>query len=345
MIDPAKTNTPNEIRTLLTRRKFLKAAAAGGATLAAGGALYRASGVLWPRASTFVASAPSYSADLTSVILAGMAELGVTERAVRGKTILLKPNLVESHAGSVHINTHPSVLRAAAEAFRKLGASRVLVAEGPGHRRDTLHVLEESGTAEALIEDHIPFIDLNYEEVIRRPNLGGVGSMRTLILPQAIEEADWIVSMPKMKTHHWVGVTLAMKNLFGLMPGSFYGWPKNLLHQNGIAESILDINATVRPDFAIVDGIIGMEGDGPIMGTPREMGILVMGANFPAVDATCARLMGIDPARIPYLAGANGWLGPIAETSIEQRGEHIAGLRRDFELMPHIPAQQGIRLS
>ena len=104
--------------------------------------------------------------------------------------------------------------------------------------------------------------------------------------------------MPKMKTHHWAGVTLSMKNLFGVMPGVVYGWPKNVLHHAGIPGSILDINAAVRPHLAIVDGIIAMEGDGPIMGTPRAAGLLVLGTNLPAVDATCTRLMGLDPWRI-----------------------------------------------
>ena len=90
-------------------------------------------------------------------------------------------------------------------------------------------------------------------------------------LPASLKRADLVVSLPKMKTHHWAGVTLAMKNLFGVMPGVAYGWPKNVLHHAGIPGSILDINAAVRPALAIVDGIVGMEGDGPIMGTPRSL--------------------------------------------------------------------------
>ena len=80
---------------------------------------------------------------------------------------------------------------------------------------------------------------------------------------------------------------LAMKNLFGLMPGIIYGWPKNVLHSVGIEPSILDIAATVRPDFTIVDGIVGMEGDGPILGDPISSGVIVMGRSAVAVDATC----------------------------------------------------------
>jgi uncharacterized protein (DUF362 family) len=126
-----------------------------------------------------------------------------------------------------------------------------------------------------------------------------------------------------------------MKNLFGMMPGLAYGWPKNVLHRAGIVGSILDINAAVKPHLAIVDGVIGMEGDGPIMGTPKHSGVLVIGTNFPAVDATTARLMGIDPGRVPYLAAASGRLGPIAESHIRQRGETIASLVSRFVLLDH----------
>jgi uncharacterized protein (DUF362 family) len=135
-----------------------------------------------------------------------------------------------------------------------------------------------------------------------------------------------------------------MKNLFGTMPGSFYGWPKNVLHNAGIVESIIDINATLRPHFAIVDGIIGMEGDGPIMGTAKKSGVLVMGRNLPAVDATCARLMGINPRKIDYLAAANNRLGPIQESLITQRGETWQSVRTDFQILDYIQAHRGLRL-
>jgi uncharacterized protein (DUF362 family) len=83
--------------------------------------------------------------------------------------------------------------------------------------------------------------------------------------------SDFIVSTPKVKTHHWTGVTLSMKNMFAIVPGSRYGWPKNVLHWAGIHESILDICATVRPNFVIADGIVGMGGDGPLNGSPTDL--------------------------------------------------------------------------
>jgi uncharacterized protein (DUF362 family) len=294
---------------------------------------------------TFVAKVDSYQKDIAAILLTGFLELGITPAEIKGKSILLKPNLVEVQFGTEHINTHPLVVRGAAEAFLQLGASRVLVGEGAGHCRDSLYVLEGSGLADTLYEDRIPFIDLNNDSLISVRNQGKLTRLKTLILPATLGQVDWVVSIAKMKTHHWAGVTLSMKNLFGTMPGIAYGWPKNVLHQEGSVQSILESNATLKPHFAIVDGITGMEGDGPIMGTAKAAGVLVMGRNLPAVDSTCCRIMGIDPHRIPYLHAASDWLGQVDEQLIVQRGETLTAVRTDFELLERIPAQKDLRLT
>lgn len=325
------------------RRQFLKTLVGG---IVLGPGLLRVQSVEttpWSTA-TFIGHAVSYQADLAGLLRRGLRELTLGPGSVRGKRVLLKPNLVETSSGAPHINTHPLVLRGTIEAFLGLGAASVMVAEGPGHRRDTLAVYEESGLVEVLTEDRIAFHDLNYLTGYDVRNAGRQSSLKTLTFPLLFQEVDWIVSMAKMKTHHWAGATLSMKNLFGVMPGIYYGWPKNVLHHAGIENSILDINATLKPQFAIVDGIVGMEGDGPIMGDPKQAGVIVMGRNLPAVDATCCRIMGIDPHKIGYLDRADRWLGPIAASSIEQRGETIVSVRTDFRLIDRIPAHQGIRL-
>jgi uncharacterized protein (DUF362 family) len=332
------------VRESWTRREFLFGTLGGGIFAVSGGSLIGGCAKWGLGAETFIARAASYEADLASIILSGLKELGVKPSEIKGKRILLKPNLVEPHAGFGHINTHPFVVRGAAEAFLRLGASKVLVAEGPGHSRDSFLVLEESGLADVLVEDRIPFVDLNYDTGYTVPNTGRYTRLATLTFPVSLRQADWVVSLAKMKTHHWAGVTLSMKNLFGVMPGSYYGWPKNVLHQEGIEKCILDINTTLRPNFAIIDGIVGMEGDGPIMGNPRNTGVLLMGRNLLSVDATGARIMGIDPRKVPYLAEASGNLGTIHEMFIRQRGETIASVRTDFELVDKISAQRGIRL-
>jgi uncharacterized protein (DUF362 family) len=151
-----------------------------------------------------------------------------------------------------------------------------------------------------------------------------------------------LISLPKLKTHHWAGATLSLKNLFGTLPGTCYGWPKNELHWRGIPNSIVDIALTRTPDLAIVDGIVGMEGDGPLNGTAKPMGVLVMGSDLVAVDATCCRLMQLDPAQVPYLVlGRNRKLGKLGEAEIPQLGEQIAALSQPFETVAEF---QGWRL-
>jgi len=329
----------------ITRRDVLLAAAAGIVIGAGSWVVPRRYFRMPQQACVFVAKVGHYQLEIADIIAKGIRELGVSIEELKGKRILLKPNLVETAAGAPHINTHPMVLRGAIEAFLRLGSASVMVAEGPGHRRDTLAVYEESGLADVLTEDRIAFHDLNYITGYDLPNAGRQSSMRTLTFPGLFKEVDWIVSVAKMKTHHWAGVTLSMKNLFGVMPGIYYGWPKNVLHHAGIENSILDINATLKPHFAIVDGIVGMEGDGPLMGEPKKAGVLVMGRNFAAVDSTCCRIMGIDPYKVTYLERGDNWLGPISDGSIEQRGETLASVRTNFNLIETIPAHRGLRLA
>lgn len=285
----------------------------------------------WRSRSVFVARASSYQIDLASIVKRGLAELGIGRTRVRGKSILLKPNLVEPYPGSPHINTHPLLIAAVVEAFRSLDARDVFIAEGPGHVRDARLAVEQAGLADILKQLNVEFIDLNHDDVDRIENPLRLSRLADFYLPKSLRRADWIVSLPKLKTHHWVGATVALKNLFGVLPGVRYGWPKNVLHQAGIVPSILDLNAAVRPNLAIVDGIVGMEGDGPIMGPPKELGAIVMGENLVAVDATATRLMRIDPATIEYLVIADRHLGPIDVRRIRQLGEPIDSIARRFE--------------
>jgi uncharacterized protein (DUF362 family) len=138
--------------------------------------------------------------------------------------------------------------------------------------------------------------------------------------------------MPKIKTHHWAGVTLSLKNMFGVVPGQKYGWPKNLLHWQGIKESILDICATVPIHFVIADGVVAMEGNGPLQGTARALRKVVLADDSVAADATCARLMGLDPARIEHIAEASRFLGNIKPAAIRQLSRWKP--LRPFQVLP-----------
>ena len=276
-----------------------------------------------------VLAVKAYDQPLKDVILRGIK---LCELQVKGKRVVLKPNLVEFDPKGV-INTNPAVIEAAIDAFRTLGAE-VLVAEGPGHRRDNEYLLSASGLYDVVREHKVSYVDLNTDDVRSTPVRSSYTRFKQLYLPETLFNADLLVSMPKMKTHHWAGVTLSMKNLFGIVPGAVYGWPKNILHWQGIDNSILDINSSLPlPRFAIVDGIVGMEGNGPLQGQAKSSGVLIFGDDFVSVDASAARLMKLEPRKVNHLAKADEFLGNLANDKIEQIGEKLESLEQDFEVI------------
>jgi uncharacterized protein (DUF362 family) len=280
-----------------------------------------------------IAQAPSYDADLVGILKTQFAHFREFV-PVAGKRVVLKPNIVEYHPKKV-INTDPAVIDAAIQLFKDEGASEIIVAEGPGHWRNVTYLVNECGLGAVLKKHGVRFVDINHDDPHKMPNLGRTTGLDFLYLSKTCATADVFVSMPKLKTHHWAGVTLSMKNLFGTLPGICYGWPKNELHWRGIPQSIVDICLTNTPHMAIVDGIVGMEGDGPLNGVAKPFGALIMGCDLVAVDATGARLMGLPAERIETLAlGAFKKLGRIRESEIPQLGEPIARLKQDFAPPP-----------
>jgi uncharacterized protein (DUF362 family) len=283
------------------------------------------------RAPVAIYRATSYSGDLYALVSRILIEHRID---ARGKRVVLKPNLVEFDEGAV-INTNPKLVRAAMEAFRAAGAADVRIAEGPGHRRVTLDLADAAGYFSNVPRFESVFTDLNLDEITRVRLRSPKSKLDSLFLPNTVLGCDLLVSLPKMKTHHWVGATLSMKNLFGLVPGGVYGWPKNVLHWAGIDESIADLHGLFPRTLAIVDGIVGMEGNGPIQGTPRAAGVVVAGADPVAVDATCCRIMGIDPLKVGYLR-LSASAGELAEAMIPQSGEPLASVAAPFALSPEL---------
>ncbi len=254
---------------------------------------------------------------------------------VRGKRVVIKPNVVDASPDRP-VCTEPRLIGALIVHLRSLGARDIVLAEGASHNRDSEWVIRQSGY-EALAKGHgVRFVDLNYDDIkmIKCVNPRAT-LLREIAVPETIATAEVLISVPKMKTHRLAGITLSMKNMFGILPGMIYGWPKNALHWNGIPLSICEINGTVKTHYAVIDGVVGMEGYGPLLGTARKAGVLVMGDNALAVDATAARVMGIDPARVDYLAMAHKIrLGSLRREDIAVAGAPLEQVRTDFALEP-----------
>jgi uncharacterized protein (DUF362 family) len=312
----------------MTRREVLMGAA--GATLLLSGCN---SQTPVRKSNVSVVKAPAYADTLFDTV----HRLFIQHRVpVKGKRVVLKPNLVEfDHDSS--INTHPLVVHAALEAVRVMGAADVRIAEGPGHRRLTLDMAEQAGYFSTIPKFEELFTDLNLDDVTRRRLSRPASKLTELYMPHTLLGCDLLVSLPKMKTHHWAGATLSMKNLFGTVPGGVYGWPKNILHWAGIHECIADLQQFVPDSFALVDAIDAMEGNGPIQGRTKHVGLLVAGRDMVAVDATCCQIMAIDPQKIGYLR-----LAGLDRRRIHQVGEDPKSLRTPFELLPGLA---GLRLT
>src|SRR5260370_5359232 len=162
-----------------------------------------------PRWSVAVVNAGEYSEKIDRLLLDGLL---LFRLQVPGRSILLKPNLVEDLAGPV--NTNSALIGAAARCFLRLGASRVVIGEGPGHQRDTELVVLAAGLKPHLAERQIEFVDLNRDELRKvklKANYSGLGE---LWLPRAVLQSHFFVSLPKVKTHHSPGLTPHLKNMF-----------------------------------------------------------------------------------------------------------------------------------
>ncbi len=277
--------------------------------------------------------APGPPADLGRRLADELGAFPAVSAALRGARVLLKPNLVELRPGRP-VNTDPAFILAVVEALRRRGAAEVIVGEGPGHTRDTEAVLEGSGLGPLLRDEKVPFIDLNVDEPEELPTPGGL-----IPVARSALAADLLVSLPRLKTHHHAGVTLGAKNLFGVVPGAVWGWPKNPLHWRGLEQSVVDLWAGLRPGLVIADGRVGMMGDGPLDGAPVDHGVILMGDDAISVDAAAARLMGIDPLRLAWVRAAVARGGTAAAARIGLDGD--APVRVDYVLPPGF---DGIRL-
>lgn len=223
---------------------------------------------------------------------------------VRGKRVLLKPNIGRLTAAGTGVNTHPQVIAAAIDVFRRAGAD-VAVGESPIVGVDVMKAFERSGATRVAQDRDCPLIDMDRREYVDLDLPDGRVIHRLKVCPEALE-FDFVVSMPVMKMHMHTKATLAVKNMKGCL------WRKSKveLHmlppleesdEKPINVAIADMSSVLRPHLAVIDGTVGMEGLGPSAGQAKPLGAVVAGADVFAADAVACRLMGIHPEDVPHL--------------------------------------------
>lgn len=257
---------------------------------------------------------------------------------VSGKRVLLKPNAGRAAALGKGITTHPQVIAAAIDAFKEAGAV-VAVGESPITGVDTLDAFTQCGIKAVADERECPLIDMDRRPGIMVPIPDGIAIKQIKVCPEVLEY-DVIVSIPVMKMHMHTGVTLAVKN----MKGCLWRRSKVDLHmlpkipdwnEKSLDIAIADMASVLIPHLSVVDGTIGMEGLGPSAGTPRELGVVVVGVDAFATDAVACELMGIPVHDIPHLRlGAERGCGIIDLNKIRVSPDNWRDSRQSFELPP-----------
>lgn len=266
-----------------------------------------------------------------------------TPALVAGRRVVVKPNLVIGLGADTGTVTDPEVVRAIVDLALQNGAAEILIVEaGVGHAFFTECGYDFFNTYDPLAR--VRLVDLATEPVVLANVPGGL-AYRQMYLPALLFEPDTVlVSAAKLKVHQLAQVTLSMKNLFGLPPQTHYLSPgrtagRYALHDRSVNQSTVDINLARPIDFAVVDGIWGMERQGPYGGDPVRMDLVLAGRNAVAVDLVCLAVMGIPGARVQHLnyAVLLG-LGPTSANQIELRGDSL--IQRAFVPPPAIPLVQ-----
>lgn len=248
-----------------------------------------------------------------------------------GDRVLIKPNLLKAALPDDAVTTHPEVLRAIIRLVRQAGAE-ALVGDSPG-LGELRRVCEKSGIMDVIEEEGAAIAEMS--EVVQVKNRG---QFHRFEIARAVLEADAVINVPKFKTHGMMTLTGAVKNLFGCIPGRRKAqWHLNAgVNRDAFARMLVELCGLIKPCLTVMDAIVGMEGNGPGSGDPRQLGLVLAGGDPVAIDVVCGTLVRADPALLSIIRAAAG-IG-IGETRLDRirvQGEPLGEvLVKGFRLPP-----------
>lgn len=247
-----------------------------------------------------------------------------------GQKVLVKPNMLSAKAPERAITTHPLVLEAVVREVQAAGAEPSIGDSPSGALKGVKRCWENTGFLAVSERTGAPLVHFEAGGSAAR-DAGG----QRYHIARAVTEADVVINLPKFKTHGFALFTGAIKNCYGVLPGfQKAALHKQYPHPTDFSVRLVDLYAAVRPALTLMDGIVGMEGNGPATGDVRPVGLLLASADGVALDAVAAAVMGfredeIDAIRI---AGERG-LGASRLADIDIDGESLESARiPDFRL-------------
>lgn len=269
---------------------------------------------------------------------------GISRFVKSGMRVLLKVNLVSGHDIERRVTTDPSIVRAVANLVLEAGATPI-IADSPGID-SFARAAEKAGFMKLAQELGIECRELN-DPVDLPP--GENAMFKHIQVSRQVLEADAVISLAKLKTHGQMYLTMGVKNLFGTIPGRLKaGWHYNVgLSREKFAGLLLDIYAGVRPAFTLIDGVIGMDGDGPTSGDPYEFGLIGGCVDALTMDFWLCRMLGAKLEEYPLYLAAKGKDLPECVLNPEDvegdfPAEHVfpdvnLPKTRSMRLLPRIP--------
>ncbi len=254
---------------------------------------------------------------------------GVEAVVSPGDRVLLKPNLVVDQPYTTGVTTNPTVVMAMADLCRAAGAKEVIVAEGSAVGADTGAVLRKLGFYDRAETHACRIVNFHQDTYTHVVNPLGK-NIKRIRMPRTWLEADVVINLPCMKTHDALGATLGLKN----MKGVIHPQDKKRFHKWGLEQCIVDLAHLTLPELTVMDATIGLEGDGPVVGDPVGLGLLLASKDTVALDRICLEIMGFDRDEVGYVhLAAEAGLGRDDPAEIVVAGSSVAAVRRPFRRM------------
>ncbi|MFA4910757.1 MAG: DUF362 domain-containing protein [Desulfobacteria bacterium] len=248
-----------------------------------------------------------------------------------GDRVLLKPNLLSGKTPEKAVTTHPSIVSAVVRLVKEAGGIPC-IGDSPGVGGLKM-VAEKTGIKE--VSDIMGVKLVEFDEAVDVENKRG-HIFKRFEVAKAFLEADVIINLPKLKTHGQMLLTLCVKNNFGFVVGNRKAkWHlKAGIDVNFFAQMLLDLYLLIQPRLTIMDGIVGMEGDGPGNGNPRKVGLIFAGIDCVAIDTVICQTLGIPSDDVYTIRAARQkGIGKTDLKEIEVLGEDLEKAKiRDFKL-------------